>query len=275
MKYYPEAQEAEPSLMEDFEICRAAVTEGSIEYYVRNGSTNETSSTSSSKTMRPLLIVPIVYVNSFLGALMVRSNDLTRSWRDSEVQALLTIAHQVWQAINQARLFAEKEQQSLTDSLTGCLNRRAFEVQLDSGLQTAMDINQPVSLVIIDIDRFKSINDRYGHTTGDYVLRVVGNILRGEVLGVGTAARWGGEEFALVLPGIGVEEASTMAESIRTRMEQEEIPVIDGHMTVSIGIATFPSNASSRDEMVELADEALYKAKDTGRNRICVATSTA
>jgi diguanylate cyclase (GGDEF)-like protein len=171
-------------------------------------------------------------------------------------------------AVNHARLFGQIQQQALTDALTGCFNRRSFELQLERELQLAVRIRQPLSLVLLDIDKFKEVNDTFGHDIGDRVLRILANSVREELRGVDTAARYGGEEFAIILPQAGIDGALIAAQRLRAKVEALNIPNV-GKITASFGVATFPFNASSRDTLIVTADRALYEAKNSGRNRVC------
>jgi two-component system cell cycle response regulator len=121
---------------------------------------------------------------------------------------------------------------------------------------------------MLDVDRFKLVNDTHGHDAGDVALRIIAGALREEVRGVDTAARYGGEEFAVILPQANLEGALLVAERLRARIEKTEMPGI-GPVTASFGVATFPPHASSRELLVTTADRALYQAKRTGRNRVC------
>lgn len=257
------------AVMADFEVGRTAVSDGALRYYVRQGHGRGRGRATSSETEKPLLCAPIAYDGRFLGTLAVRSDDPSRIWDESQVQAFLAIAHQVWEAVNQARLFAEKEQQSLTDALTGCLNRRGFNLRLESALRLAAETDQPLSLVMLDIDHFKPINDTYGHPAGDQVLRALADVLREEMGDRLTAARYGGEEFALILPQHEIEEATALAERVRARVACMKVPGIDGAITASFGVASFPPHGTSRPSLTESADTALYQAKNMGRNRVC------
>ncbi len=217
---------------------------------------------------RPLAVVPLIYHERFIGVLMVRSDDPTRVWQENEVLLMRTVADQVAVAVNHARLFAQMQQQALTDGLTGCFNRRSFEMQLERDLHLATRMRQTVSLIMIDIDHFKRVNDTYGHDAGDIALRLIANSIRAELRGVDTAARYGGEEFAVILPGATTEGAMVVAERLRARIESTEVPVV-GFITASLGIATFPLHANSRDLLITTTDRALYDAKHGGRNRVC------
>ena len=121
---------------------------------------------------------------------------------------------------------------------------------------------------MLDIDHFKRVNDTHGHDAGDEALRYLADLLRAELRAVDTAARYGGEEFALILPQAGPEGAKLVAERLRAKHEQTEIPGI-GHITASFGLAAFPQHAGTSAQLVKIADRALYKAKHAGRNRIC------
>ncbi|HEX8707164.1 MAG TPA: sensor domain-containing diguanylate cyclase [Pyrinomonadaceae bacterium] len=240
---------------------------GRYKSYVLDG--REESGTGDQGIHHPLAAVPLSYQDRFMGLLMVRSDNSTRIWQENEVLLLRTVADQVTVAVNHARLFSQMQQQALTDGLTGCFNRRSFELQLERDLHMATRMRLPLSLILLDLDNFKRVNDTFGHDVGDMVLRMVAEGLREELRGVDTAARYGGEEFAVILPQAGMEGALIVAERLRKRIEQMEVPDV-GQVTASFGIATFPLHASSRNTLVVAADRALYDAKRTGRNRICI-----
>ncbi|MGI8732280.1 MAG: sensor domain-containing diguanylate cyclase [Pyrinomonadaceae bacterium] len=210
---------------------------------------------------------PLIYKGDFVGFLLVRSNDATRVWADNELMLLHTVAEQLTVAVNQAHLFAQMEQQALTDGLTGCYNRRSFDMQLERYLHLATRIRQPLSLIMLDLDNFKNINDRAGHEAGDVALRMLADSLRDELRAVDMPVRFGGDEFAVILPQADLEGALIVAERLRARIEQTEVPGYGG-ITASFGLATFPLHASSRDTLVVAADRALYNSKNFGRNRV-------
>lgn len=211
--------------------------------------------------------VPLIYQGNAVGFLLVRAGDPARVWADNELLLLHTVADQLTVAVNQASLFAQMEQQALTDGLTGCFNRRSFDLQLERDLHLATRMRQPVSLIMIDLDHFKRINDRAGHETGDIALRMLADALRAELRAVDTAVRFGGDEFAVILPQANIEGALLVAERLRAGIEQIEVPGY-GRMTASIGLASFPIHASSRNGLVVAADRALYNSKNFGRNRV-------
>lgn len=239
------------------------------ELFVRDGC--EESDASEEKL--PIAVVPLVFHERFMGALQVTADDPARAWQENELLLLRTVADQVAVAINHADLFAQIQQQALTDALTGCYNRRSFEMQLDRDLQMARRAHQPLSLMMIDLDRFKQLNDSSGHDAGDAALRKLAQCFKEEMRGADYAARFGGDEFVLILPQADSAGALLVAERVRKRIEQIEIGEF-GTLSASIGIATFPADASSRADLVAAADAALYAAKRSGRNRVCVAESS-
>ena len=216
-------------------------------------------------------VVPLIYQGGLVGLLLVRSDDVSRVWADNELLLLHTVADQLAVAVNQAHLFAQMQQQALTDGLTGCYNRRSFDLQLERDLHLATRMRQPLSLIMLDLDNFKNINDQAGHEAGDEALRMLADNVRAELRAVDTAARFGGDEFVIILPQANSEGAALVAERLRKRIEQTEVPAF-GQMTASFGLATFPTHASSRETLVVAADQALYKSKNSGRNRVSLPT---
>jgi diguanylate cyclase (GGDEF)-like protein len=217
--------------------------------------------------------VPLIYNGLFVGLLLVHSCDSSRVWVENELLLLHTVADQLAVAVNQAHMFAQMEQRALTDGLTGCCNRRSFEMQLEKDLHLATRMRQPLSLIMLDLDNFKDINDQAGHETGDIALRMLADCLRAELRAVDTAARFGGDEFAVILPQANTEGALIVAERLRSRVEQTEVPGF-GRISGSFGLATFPTHASSRDTLVVAADRALYQSKHSGRNQVNVPPET-
>ena len=214
-------------------------------------------------------IVPLSHQEGLVGLLLVRSDDHSRCWAESELLLLHTVADQVTVAVNQAHLFAQLQEQALTDGLTGLYNRRAFEMQLARDLQFATRLRQPLSLIMLDLDNLKQINDRVGHEGGDNALRMLAESLRAELRAVDTPARYGGDEFAIILPQADAAGALLVAERLRYRIAQVGLPGTSA-LTASVGLASFPEHASSREALCLLADRALYKAKRSGRNCVCV-----
>lgn len=166
------------------------------------------------------------------------------------------------------------ERKATTDHLTNLSNRRQFEKSLEFELERAREYKQKLSLLVIDIDRFKKVNDTFGHTSGDAVLKQLGQLLIEHARSADIVSRNGGEEFAILLLDCGHHQAMAIAESIRQSVEKYHFALPDGNtirLTISIGVAIFPDHCDDRDDndFFEQADRALYEAKNTGRNRVC------
>jgi len=175
-------------------------------------------------------------------------------------------------ALRNAWLLEREQTMAATDELTGLANRRAFDTTLSKEISRAARAGDGLSLVLMDIDHFKSLNDTYGHQTGDAVLRRVARALVASCRDFDTAARYGGEEFAVIMPGTSAAEAAVIAERIRSTIETDaSTPMV----TVSLGTATFPLAAIEADELTAAADDALYESKRNGRNRVSVSQQIA
>jgi len=154
--------------------------------------------------------------------------------------------------------------------LTGCFNRRSFESRLEHDLELARRMGQQLSLIMLDLDNFKRINDQAGHEAGDAALCMLAELLRDRLRVVDTAARFGGDEFVVIVTQANTDGALLVADRLRKSIEQMNVPGF-GKVTCSLGIATFPDHGSSRDMLLLAADRALYNSKDAGRNRVSVA----
>jgi diguanylate cyclase len=162
--------------------------------------------------------------------------------------------------------------ESLTDPLTGLGNRKFFDRSIEAMVQNAQATGEPLSLLMFDIDHFKSFNDSYGHLTGDQVLRLVGMSLKQNIKGQDITARYGGEEFAVVLPNTALRQALTVADHIRRAVMSKELKKkstgeILGRVTISVGVSMLKP-ADDTDSLIERADACLYAAKRAGRNRV-------
>ena len=188
---------------------------------------------------------------------------------EDAITAVSLAAHAVV-ALDNARLHEIVERQALIDSLTGLSNRRQGEFALESELARAERFGGSVALVLCDLDDFKEVNDQHGHLAGDEVLRELAAVLADTVRTVDIAARWGGEEFALILSGADAAGGLLLAERARAALEGRTILTAEGqqvHVTASFGVAAYPEHAPGA-ELVAAADAALYAAKRLGKNRV-------
>jgi len=169
------------------------------------------------------------------------------------------------------------EHQSIRDSLTNLFNRRFMEIALDRELRRAMRHEKPLAVLMLDIDHFKQLNDTYGHEAGDVVLREVAGVMRQAVRSEDTVCRYGGEEFVVIMPELGTEDALSRAESMRHMVSELRIyhrGEALREVTISIGVAVYPHNGDTLDQILSLADRALYDAKHLGRNRVVLADNS-
>ena len=214
------------------------------------------------------LCTPLTVGGEVIGSVLLTGPDSfsatdERRIRDSVAQAAPVLAN--------LRNLAIAETRASTDSLTGLPNKRSIEQTMKQMVAHASRYESPMSVLLLDLDHFKEINDRLGHPVGDTVLANVGAALAATMRESDTAGRSGGEEFMVLLPGTDRDAAVLVAERIRAAVSSIEVPGEDRQVTASVGIASFPEHATNPDRLVRLADAALYLAKRTGRNRTEVA----
>jgi len=159
------------------------------------------------------------------------------------------------------------EEAAFTDHLTGLANRRRFERQLDREVSRTLRLGHPFSLLMLDIDNFKKLNDSYGHNVGDEAIRLMGKVLREGTRGIDLAARIGGEEFAIVLVETELSRGLEVAERLRVAIKNMTLPSA-GHITASFGVAECPSSAQTAIDILKAADDLLYLAKGNGRDQV-------
>lgn len=215
------------------------------------------------------LSYPIIIDERKLGVLNFTDKAGGTAFDRTDLEMIDAIAPQIAVAIDRTSLrekAGEYEQLSVTDPLTGLLNRRYLEERIAEEIVRSKRHRFSVSLMMLDVDEFKSYNDSYGHPAGDAALRLVGDILKESLRGADVAARYGGEEFAILLPQTAADEAMQIAERIRTQVESAEFP--SRSVTVSIGIASLTREVDSPRDLISAADVALYAAKNRGRNNV-------
>jgi diguanylate cyclase (GGDEF)-like protein len=183
------------------------------------------------------------------------------------------MANQLAVALANAESVRRLEQLATTDGLTGCLNKRAFLDELEKRLKVAERFGKKLSLIVTDIDHFKSVNDTYGHAVGDHVIRGLGEILRNLKRETDVVGRFGGEEFCILCEETDAHGAVQLAERVREQLRERvfESDIGKLHVTCSLGVAQFPEDAKHDKQLFEVADRALYTAKQTGRNKVCTA----
>jgi diguanylate cyclase (GGDEF)-like protein len=170
------------------------------------------------------------------------------------------------------RLHRQTENLANTDALSGLYNYRYFYEQLEREIKEAQEYHYPLSLIVLDVDYFKKYNDTYGHLEGDMILKELGEVLKESIRKTDVAARYGGDEFMVVLPRMERKEAIRFAERMRIKVKERPFPKEEaqplGDITISLGIAVYPEDAGTTEELVKKADRAMYTAKNTGRNRV-------
>ncbi|MBI3393367.1 MAG: GGDEF domain-containing protein [Nitrospirae bacterium] len=189
----------------------------------------------------------------------------------------MALAFQSASSLENARLHSKAVELASTDGLTGLANRRTFQVRLEEEIDRSERYQHPFTLMILDIDHFKKVNDTHGHPAGDVVLRELARLLKAAVRTVDFVARYGGEEFVILLPETGGTHSREIAERIRTRAAKTPVTLPDGKeisFTISLGVACYPSCGKAAADIVDRADQALYIAKQSGRDRVCLYRET-
>ncbi len=218
-----------------------------------------------------LLSIPMLQGSELLGVLNFERRQKADFDRE-EIEYFAAVADQVAIAVQNARLHEQTVALSITDPLTGIPNRRHLFQQLEAEVNRATRYGSPISLVMIDIDHFKHLNDSAGHRAGDVALKQVTTALKQVVRKVDTLARYGGEEFVVLLPQVDRDEALEVAEKLRRVVEETTFEhgsvQPGGRVTISVGVATLPTDATEQARLVDAADSALYASKRGGRNRV-------
>ena len=220
--------------------------------------------------IRSYLCLPLLSHMSRLGVLCFYRSD-SETFSAEETSLLSAFARLAAQSIENARLHARTEEMAVTDALTGLYNRRWLDGRLQEEVQRSQRFGKSLSILMLDIDHFKRINDQYGHPAGDYVLRRLAEVVASQLREVDIATRYGGEEFVVMLPEADAAAAKHGAERIRRAVAGTSFTLPDGgeiNMTVSIGVASYPGSAAGAEELIVHADQALYLAKQAGRNRV-------
>lgn len=221
--------------------------------------------------LRHVLAVPLTMQGKAEGILCVLNKLNQKPFSQEDADTLSTLAVHAGVAIDNARFVEKIKQQAVTDSLTGLYNHMEFQKQLTKEIYRSRRYKNELSLLILDLDHFKLVNDTYGHQVGDAVLKEIARILSTHLRSIDKVFRYGGEEFAIILPQTAKEDAKVISERIRASIAASSYhsdPGAPVEVTISIGLSTFPHDAQGRKELIGTADQALFAAKRAGRNRV-------
>lgn len=220
---------------------------------------------------KELVIMPLKERDKVNGIIVADNLYTQKPITNDDLKIFQMLSNQAGLAIENSNLYEKVIEQSQTDSLTGLWNHGYFQSKMSSEFTAAIINRQPLSLLIIDIDNFKSLNDTYGHQYGDIILKEIADILKNSSRDNDYMCRYGGEEFSIILSETSKEQGYAIAERIRKKVNGYKYPVIlqtnEVHMTISIGIATFPEDADTKEDLITQADKAMYKAKFSGKNQ--------
>jgi diguanylate cyclase (GGDEF)-like protein len=222
---------------------------------------------------RRLNILPLLASGKLQGLIVLGWNDPMQEIPPGKELVLSTIASQTAIGLERAYLYDHFQAMALTDPLTRLANRRQLEIYLDREISRTLNYHRPLSLIMLDIDFFKKVNDTWGHLAGDVILQKIGTMIKERFRPTDMSARYGGEEFAVVLPETCLKEAADLAETFRQYIETAtfEVDVNTIAITISLGVATLENQLdweNPKTGLIDAADQALYRAKQQGRNRI-------
>ena len=246
------------------------VAQRKIPLLVRNSvEENRLSAEVFAEGQRSLVVVPLNLFGAITGFIRLVSPEPNR-FATPDLRTLEIISTIATVSMENIHMYEQVRELAIKDGLTGLFTHRAFQTRIEEEVLRAARTKVPFSLIMSDIDHFKSYNDTYGHQAGDAVLKAVARELSDNVRDIDFTARYGGEEFAVILTGVGKKEAAAVAEHIRKALEGRRFSFNGAvtNVTASFGVAEFPGEASISSQLVRAADERLYRAKHEGRNRV-------
>jgi diguanylate cyclase (GGDEF)-like protein len=229
--------------------------------------TNSRGAVDDNDVLPPALEIPVAYRNNVIGMLVVEDNTPGREWEDEEVLMVHTVSDQLAVAIAHARLFRQMQNEAMTDALTGLYNYGYLQQRLEREIKLADRNGHSLSVILLDLDHLKWINDTHGHQSGDAALRYVARVMKATVREVDVCTRYGGEEFVVLLPQCDAAGARDTAERLREAIASSPVPKV-GQVTASLGYVTYPGTARTKEELIETADRGMYLAKASGRNLV-------
>lgn len=216
------------------------------------------------KTVKSVLAVPLIHDKNIIGIVRVDADEQNR-FSQEDISVISILVNVAAMTVENLRLLEKTKELSIIDGLTGTYVRKFFDERLQEEITRASRFKKSLCLILCDIDYFKKFNDTYGHREGDEALKTFSQVLRRICRETDIVARYGGEEFAAILPETSKEECMKIAENIRKEFNREDIN--GQHLTVSQGVSSFPDDAHGHNQLIRRADERLYKAKSSGRNR--------
>jgi len=218
--------------------------------------------------------VPLLSRGRVIGVVEVGDPPAAADWRAEQAELISFLLEPAAVALDNALLLRRSEQLSCTDDLTKLYNSRFLNATLRREVERSRRYGTAVSLIFLDLDGFKVVNDEHGHLSGSRTLVEVGAVIRETVREVDVVSRYGGDEFTVILPQTGPEGAAIIAERIRARIEEKEFLIAYGlrvRLTASFGIASYPDHGRSKEDLIARADQAMYRVKGRGKNGVQLA----
>jgi diguanylate cyclase (GGDEF)-like protein/putative nucleotidyltransferase with HDIG domain len=215
--------------------------------------------------LRTMVYLPLIAKGRVIGSFLVASK-MPNAYSQRHIKLLEQLASQIAMPLENSQLYAKAEKKARVDELTSLLNRRSLDEMIDTEISRHSRYGGVFTLAILDLDSFKSYNDRYGHLSGDKLLREVGQVIKSAIRNADHAFRYGGDEFAILLPQTSIDDALQVIERVREKIARD-LDSGDIHVTTSIGLASWPDDGISHTDIIAAADVTLYRAKRSGGNR--------
>jgi diguanylate cyclase (GGDEF)-like protein len=220
--------------------------------------------------IRSIVYLPLMVKNEAIGSLII-ANRKPNAYPAGQIRLLERLAFQIAMPVENSRLYAKAEQMARVDEITSLFNRRHFNECIKQEIERHTRYSGKLSLILLDLDFFKAYNDTQGHMAGDKILELIGRLVNGAIRNTDIAFRYGGDEFAVILPQSATNDAFIVADRVRGQIAAE-MSKKNISITASLGLASWPTDGVTAGELVKVADKALYYAKETGGNRTCVAS---